>query len=231
MAAVDSQPKREEIESVFIALPISFPTDMHHLPPILSTSLSCSSVSSIPLELAAIPTSSRKSFSEQPLSYDSSSSSTLHLPPASPSLASSSSTSKISSIFKFLGSSSKTPPPQEQHKQQGHGSASIDRTHSADDRMSASGGSSTAGIERDEYDKDVVLTYNDFIASFLCHRSLLSPSPLPLSLSTSFRLSDQLDRAMVVFRYLDQGDRSPSLPSPSPLSSPLLTAPSISLSR
>jgi hypothetical protein len=95
--------------------------------------------------------------------------------------------------------------------------------------MSASGGSSTAGIERDEYDKDVVLTYNDFIASFLCHRSLLSPSPLPLSLSTSFRLSDQLDRAMVVFRYLDQGDRSPSLPSP--LSSPLLTAPSISLSR
>jgi hypothetical protein len=163
MAAVDTQPKREEIESVFIALPISFPTDMQHLP-MLSTSLSCSSVSSIPLDLGA--TSARRSFSEQPSDY--SSSSTLHLPPASPSLASSSSsTNKISSIFKFLGSS-KTPPPQQQP------SASIDRSHSADDRMSGSG-SSTAGIERDEYEKDVILTYNDFIASFLCHRSV---SPL-----------------------------------------------------
>lgn len=149
LAAVDTPARRTEVEAVFINLPISFPVE-HQLPPTigLSTSLSCSSVSSIPLEIST----SRRSFSEQQ------SDSSLQLPPANPTLTSSTSSSKLSSIFKFLGSS-KTPPPQN----------SIDRSHSGDDRISGSG-SSTAGLEKDEYEKDVILTYNDFIASFLCHQ-------------------------------------------------------------
>jgi hypothetical protein len=150
LAAVESQSKREELESIFLALPLSFPTDQHtQLLPTLTTSLSCSSV---PIELQ-----SRRSFSlsDQQQSSDSS----LHLPPANPTLSSSTSSTKLSSIFKFLAPSKSTVSQ----------AASIDRSHSGDDRMSGSG-SSAGGVERDDYERDVLLTYNDFIASFLCHQ-------------------------------------------------------------
>lgn len=163
LAAVDTQAKREELESIFLALPISFPID-HQVVPTLSLSTSLS-YSSVPTEVSL-----RRSFSEQPPSDS------LHLPPMNPALSSSTSSSKLSSIFKFLAPSKSTVSQM----------ASVDRSHSGDDRTSGSASGSSAGcVDRDEYERDVMLTYNDFIAAFLCHQSvpclsLLSSRPLTL---------------------------------------------------
>ena len=161
MAAVDSQSKREEIESIFIGIPLSFPGDHQHLP--LTKNLSSSSLSNLPAELPV----TKRSFSE-PVSD-----SLTHLPPTNPSLSSSTSSTKLSAIFKFLSPhSSKTspPPPTLQTSTSTSSTIFIDRSHSNEERLSGSG-SSTAGLEReDNYDKDHILTYNDFVASFLCRK-------------------------------------------------------------
>jgi hypothetical protein len=191
LAAVDTQAKREELESIFLALPISFPID-HQVVPTLSLSTSLS-YSSVPTEVSL-----RRSFSEQPPPSD-----PLHLPPVNPALSSSTSSSKLSSIFKFLAPSKSTVSQM----------ASVDRSHSGDDRTSGSASGSSAGcVDRDEYERDVMLTYNDFIAAFLCHQSVPSSLSCRLVRSLCLSLADHLDRALVVFRYLDSG------PPPSPSS-------------
>lgn len=163
MAAVDTQSKREEIETIFIGLPLSFPdggvgVGIGGEHPPLTKNLSSSSFSSLPMELPQ----TKRSFSE-PVPDQ--------LPPANPSLSSSTSSTKLSAIFKFLApNSTKTspPPPTLQSSHSTSSTSFIERSHSNDERLSNSG-SSTAGIEREElYDKDHILTYNDFIASFLC---------------------------------------------------------------
>lgn len=174
MAAVETQAKREEIETLFLTIPLYFSGDhhghSHHFPsqqqqqqPSLSKNLSSSSLSNLPGELPQ----TKRSFSE-PVPD-----SLTHLPPANPSLSSSQSSTKLSAIFKFLSpNTSKTspPPPTLQSSTSTSSTSFIERSHSNDDRMSGSG-SSTAGLDREEvYDKEHILTYNDFIASFLCRK-------------------------------------------------------------